>query len=177
MKNISVLYEFIDRAVRNRNYAANTAYGFKAALKRFEAAANEEEVASIEKFKAHLDQIYREVVTKNKDFTAESLAVYKTRVAKVINDYEQYGADPTKMASWVIKRSTPRAKRTVAESKSSHEVANNEQQELPVPSGMQKIEHPIRAGVKVVILLPSEVTVRDIEKVKKLLDLVEAKED
>lgn len=176
MKNIATLYEFIDRAVRNRNYAANTAYGLKAALKRFEAEANEEERASIEKFKAHLDQIYREVATKNKNFTAESLAVYKTRVAKIINDYERYGADPTKMAGWVIRKATPRTKRTSSRAEDTTRALGIDEGAPVVPSGMQKIEHPIRSGSKVIILLPAEVTAADIEKIKKLLDLVDIRE-
>ncbi len=176
MHKFSALYEFIDRAVKNRNYAPNTAYGLRAALKRFEMQANEEELSSTEKFKSRIDQIYREVVTKNKDFTAESLAVYKSRVIKVLNDFEKYGADPTKMANWTIKAATPRTKRTLRRGSGETSIEMFGQDNVVNAQSIQRIEHPLRPGAKVVIILPDDLTSADIEKVKKLLDLVTTKD-
>jgi hypothetical protein len=173
MHNIAYLYEFIDRAVRNRNYPQNTALGLKAALKRFEAEANEEERSSVEKFKDHLEQIYREVVLKNKDFNAESLRVYKSRVTRVINDFERYGIDPTKMANWTVK--VPVRDKTISSRKSKEKMIEDRSGDEPELTGTHRIEHPLSYG-KVVISLPKETTQKDIEKIKKLLDLVEVKE-
>lgn len=53
------LYEFVDRAVKSRKYPENTGYGLRAALKLFEGAVNEEESASLDKFKENLEQIYK----------------------------------------------------------------------------------------------------------------------
>lgn len=171
---IANLYEFVDRAVKNRNYPPNTAAGLKAALKRFEEQANEVEKASIETFREHLDQIYREVVTKNKNFTADSLAVYKSRVIKLLSDYQKYGVDPTKMASWPVK-TTPRHPKNDRHTQRHAKSHSSQENEIEMMLGTQKIEHPIRSGAKVVIFLPSDVTKTDIEKIKKLLDLVETK--
>ena len=103
MAKFNDLYEFIDRAVKNRKYPSNTALGLKAALKLFENEANDDEKNSLDKFKQNLDQIYHSVSIKNKDVTAGSLATYKSRVNKVLREFEQYGIDPTKMNNWSVK--------------------------------------------------------------------------
>ncbi|OHA84094.1 MAG: hypothetical protein A2937_02770 [Candidatus Yonathbacteria bacterium RIFCSPLOWO2_01_FULL_47_33b] len=108
MKKIQDLYEFIDRAVKSRKYPDNTGMALKTALKLFEAVLNEEERNSIDVFSKNIEQIYQNVFSKNKNFSASSLATYKSRVTKVLSDYEKYGVDPTKMANWspkVISRS------------------------------------------------------------------------
>src|SRR3989338_7606501 len=100
MKKIQDLYEFIDRAVKSRKYPDNTGMALKTALKLFEAVLNEEERNSIDVFSKNIEQIYQNVFSKNKNFSASSLATYKSRVTKVLSDYEKYGVDPTKMANW-----------------------------------------------------------------------------
>ena len=115
-KKIEDLYEFIDRAVRNRKYPSSTAQGLKAALRIFETELNDEERGSIDKIKENVDQIYHSVSLKNKNVAQSSLATYKVRLAKVIRDFEQYGVDPTKMNNWTVKpvvvRQAPRKKNT-----------------------------------------------------------------
>src|SRR3989344_23344 len=108
MKKIQDLYDFIDRAIKSRKYPKNTGMALKSALKLFEAGLNEEERGSIDEFKKNLEQIYQSVFSKHKDFSAASLATYKSRVIKALSDYEKYGIDPTKMANWspkIIRRS------------------------------------------------------------------------
>jgi hypothetical protein len=102
------LYDFIDRAVKSRKYPANTGGALKTALNLFEKELNDEEKDSIETFKNNLDAIYNSVFQHNKDFSATSLATYKSRVVKVLGDFEKYGTGPSKMANWspkVITRS------------------------------------------------------------------------
>jgi hypothetical protein len=64
---------------------------------------NEEEKNSLDKFKANIDQIYQSVFSKNKNMSDSSLATYKSRVLTVLNDYERYGKEPTKMLNWTRK--------------------------------------------------------------------------
>lgn len=97
------LYEFIDRAVKNRKYPTSTSHGLKAALRLFEAELNDDERVSLDKVKENIDQIYHSVSVKNKNMAASSLASYKVRLAKVIRDFEKYGIDPTKMNNWSVK--------------------------------------------------------------------------
>lgn len=100
MAKFNELYDFIDRAIKSRKYPENTGMSLKAALKLFDKELNDEEHASVDEFRKNINQIYQNVFTKSKDFTAASLATYKSRVIKVLNDYERYGVDPTKMANW-----------------------------------------------------------------------------
>jgi len=100
MKKYQDLYEFIDRAEKSRKYTSERATVLKSALRLFEKELNDEELNSFEKFKDNVDEIYRNVVSKNKNFSASSLATYKSRISTVINDFERYGVDPVKMVSW-----------------------------------------------------------------------------
>ena len=121
-KSFQTLYSFIESAVKSRKYPENSANGYRAALKLFEAELSEEELSSIQLFSDRLEQIYSSVFSKNQlKFSAGSLVTYKSRVMKVLSDYEKYGADPTKMASWnpqVIKRG-PRKKTELGDSTTS----------------------------------------------------------
>ncbi len=178
MDNFKVLNDFVDRAVRNRNYALNTAYGFKAALKLFEAVAHEDEKASLEKLEQRFEKMYEDVCRKNSDkMSAKTLEAYKIRVVKVLNDYKEYGVNPAKMASWPSKTIT-RAKRSVpAELKETAKpnTAPVDQVEN-IPIGAERLEWPLgRPGAKFVAYIPADVTEADIKKMKTLLDLVEVK--
>lgn len=112
-KVMDTLRDFIDSAERSRKYPTNTAVALKNALKLFEAELNEEEALSLDTFKDHLDQIYHSVFEKNKNrMSVGSLATYKARVNRVLGDYEKYGSDPTKFATWspAVKTRAPRRK-------------------------------------------------------------------
>ncbi len=100
MKKFEVLYDFVDKAIKSRKYPENTGISLKTALKLFEGESNEQELNSVDEFRKNLDQIYQSVFTKNKKLSAGALATYKSRVLKVLNDYEKYGVDATKMANW-----------------------------------------------------------------------------
>lgn len=103
MKKFKDLYDFIDRAIKSRKYPENTGISLKTALKLFENELKEQELNSIDEFRKNIDQIYQSVFVKNKNFSAGSLATYKSRVIKTLNDYEKYGVDATKMANWTPK--------------------------------------------------------------------------
>jgi len=111
MKKFTELYDFIDRAIKSRNYPENTGISLKTALKLFEKELNEEERNSISEFSKNIEQIYSSVCSKAKNFSAGSLATYKSRVIKVLTDYEKYGIDPTKMSGWPKKTISTRTKR------------------------------------------------------------------
>ena len=103
MENFSALYSFIDRASRSRKYAEATAYTLKAALKLYEAELNEDEKKDVDLFKKNFEQITRTVMGKNgQRFNASSLAAYKSRAYKVLNDFVKY-SDPIAMNSWTPK--------------------------------------------------------------------------
>lgn len=176
-KTLRSLYEFVERAQKSRKYPENTAQGLKVALKLFESVTNEEEKSSLDLFKKNLDQIYHDVTVKNgKDFSASTLSVYKSRVEKVIRDYEKYGIDPTKMASWspkVVKRK-PRKK---MEKKSDATQQGESDEIIPEASvGMHKLELSLRSGAKSIILVPKDMTSQEVEMFKSLLDSLVVKD-
>ena len=147
MKNFNSLYEFLDRAVKSRKYPPNTVLGLKTALKLFELELHEEEKSSIKKFKENLEQIYQNVCTKNgKKFSSDSLYTYKLRVTRVLNDYEKYGEDATKMAGWSPK--------LIIRQKKAKDVIRN------IPIGYSKVNV---AENRIHLYIPSELKDRLID--------------
>ena len=128
MKKFQDLYDFVDKAIRSRKYPDNTGATLKTALKLFDAELNEEERNSIDEFSKNIEQIYQGVFSKNKNFTASSLAVYKSRVLKVIADYKKYGVDATKMAGWSPK--------IVARSKKQFTISNEKRKNMDEESSL-----------------------------------------
>jgi len=162
MKSIKELYEFIEVATRNRKYPASTAQGLRAAVKLFDSELNDDERDSIDKVKANLDQIYQSVFAKNKNFTAASLATYRSRLLKVINDYEKYGTDPTKMANWnpkVVVRAPKKPKEATGSASAQNESAQNVDTSVGmgvIPANMHRLELALRPGVKFVVIVPQD---------------------
>jgi hypothetical protein len=172
-KNFQDLFEFIDRAVKSRKYPENTARGLKASLKLFEPVLNEEELQSLDVFEKNLDQIYHSVTLKNgKNFNASSLAVYKSRIIKIINDYKKYGLDPTKMASWTPKTIT-RSSRKKDSSSSPSTDDLPETSPSPISTNeMHKIELSLRpdSNKKFIIIVPRDITLVENSTIKAILD-------
>jgi hypothetical protein len=103
------LYDFVDFARANKKYPGSTANNLKSAIKIFEKELNAEELNSISMVEDSVGEIFRSLVIANKDKSIVSLNSYKARLLKVIKDYKKYGAEPSKMQSWVTKtrKSTP----------------------------------------------------------------------
>lgn len=183
MSEFNNLFNFVDRAVKNRNYAENTGWGFKAALRLFEKELNEEEKNSLGKFKDNLDRIYLSVARKNaNDFNAQSLLVYKNRVTKVLNDYENYGIDPTKMASWPRKNinRVPKTKSPkIKDNQYSSNKNNTERAYLGEEKTLENMHHiklALRPGVEFILIVPMDINKSESLVVKSVLDSI-VKED
>jgi len=171
------LLDFIDIAEKNREYPQGTALGRRAAVRLFDAELNGSERESLDTFKSYLDQIYQNVFNKNKSkMRAESLLTYKNRISALISDYEKYGTDPTKMASWdrpVRKRSARDNGKT--ENKTYGQDADPKQElESYKTIDMSRFELPLRAGVKAIILVPSNITKVEVIKIRKYIDFLES---
>lgn len=173
MSTIKDIYEFIDRAERSRKYPVSTAQGLKAAVKIFESELNEEERGSLDTFKQNIEQIYQSVFSKNKNLTASSLATYKSRVLKVIADYEKYGIDPTKMSNWTPKvvTRTKRSEKKAEVPDSSAGMASNGTGagEVAVPDGMHKIELSLRPNTKFVLIVPHDLKKTEVATINTIL--------
>lgn len=143
------LYDFLNKAVKSRKYAESNASGLRVALKLFEAELNEEELNSLDVFKKNIEQIYQNVFSKNKNFSAGSLATYKSRVLKVVNDYEKYGQDATKMANWFPKIIT-RVKKTSSSTKNSKD-SKEQASSVGEIDDSSVFVFPFTGGVKLII--------------------------
>lgn len=177
MTKINSLYEFVDKAIKNRKYPNATGFGLKAALKLFEAEANDEEKASLEKFKNNIGHIYQSISTKNKNITVSSLATYKSRVEKLVRDYEKYGIDPTKMNSWSTqpiirrKKSSPIVLESDVEQKSDTSVPASS-----IQGSMHRIELSLRPDVKFLVLVPRDIKKTEADILKGILESLVIKE-
>lgn len=175
MKKFQELYGFIEKAEKSRKYSPNTSRAYRVALKVFEEHINDDEANSIELFKKNINQINSIVFNTNK-FTSGSLAVYKSRVTKVIGDFENYGLDPVKMNSWTPNAVVPRIKRS--KKAEEHRIQNtdldtqkqNQQSTLISLPHTHKIELAIRKDVKCLIVVPEDMTKAECLRIKSLLD-------
>lgn len=131
MAQFQALSTFIDSAVRSRKYPEGTGVALKVALNLFESELNEEERESLDVFKGNFDQIYRSVCQKNSTrFSMGSLATYKSRIQRVLQDYDKYGIDPTKMANWSPKARAVRRKSSSVKLENNTPAANQNMPEI-----------------------------------------------
>ncbi|MFA5022165.1 MAG: hypothetical protein WC508_03740 [Patescibacteria group bacterium] len=169
MEKFESLYKFIESATKSRKYAENTASGLKAALKLFEAEINDDERESVEKFKNNLEQIYHNVFSKNSSkLSAASLATYKGRVMKVIDDFEEYGQDPAKMANWNPSRRIRSQNQTLKPQLKNNK--DNQVTETEVLTNRHRIDLNLRPGIRFTIDIPEDTSKDEIEKIKSILD-------
>ena len=169
MKGIQDLYDFVDRAAKSHNYPDNTAWSIKSALKKFEPLLNEEERTSVQKFKENLDPLTQKLFNKDKNTSAGSLATYKSRVHKVISEFEKYGTDASKMANWTVKTIIrPRKQQgqsKVAEGK--NEVSN---QIIAQQTGMARLELPLRPNMTFLLVVPQDISEQERTILKGIID-------
>lgn len=174
MKDISKLYEFIDVALKNRKYSANTAQGIRTALKLFDEVLNDDEKSSIDKFAENLDTIFMDVSEKNKTkFSAGSLATYKARVQKVLNEYNAYGTDTTKLNSWNPRRRTTKSTK-ITPKKTPQSSVNSEIEEIATQGQVGKKYHRInlslRDDAEFSLTVPRDLTSAESNIIKSILD-------
>ncbi len=177
MKQLTdALKDFITVAQKSRKYNPNSAAGLRTALRLFEKELNEEEKNSLQLFQENLEQIYQQVLNKNlSSYTAESLDVYKKRIARLLRDYGEYGIDPTKMAAWNPKvRRMKREKKAVVQDDWNKELVKEEQKQqggVVVPkTPMTKFELQLREGVVAMIYTPHDLSIEEAKKIRGYID-------
>ena len=177
MHKFSDLYDFIDFAKGNRKYPENTANGLKSALKIFEKELNIDELNSVDLVEDNIEEIFINVVGKNKDKNIGSLNTYKARVLKVIKDYQKYGANPSKIQGWTTKPSKitdiAHGKKDILDKEQDkNQTALSDHTNTPV----HKIELSLRDNIKSVIIIPKDVTPKEIKMIKGILDSLSVEE-
>ena len=171
MKKFSDLYEFIDFAKSNRKYPENTANGLKSALKIFEKELNIDELNSVDLVEDNIEEIFINVVSKNKNKGIGSLNTYKARLLKVINDYQKYGVNPSKIQGWTAKiNKAPvhkTSKKDIADKEEDkNQTALSDHTNTPV----HKIELSLRDNIKSIIHIPKDISPRETKMIKDILD-------
>ncbi len=171
------LKDFINTAQKNRKYASNTASGLRAALKLFEPQLNDQEREDVNVLKSNIEKIAGEVFAVNKSqFTANTINEYKRRVIKLLSDYESYGIDASKMASWnpATRNRIPGSKSTKKKGNLGKEdnVTREVEQDIPNLSSMNRMEITLRPGVKAIFMTPSDLNKEDYPKIKAYLDML-----
>lgn len=172
MNVIEELNKFLDIAVKNRKYSINTAYAIRAALNLFGQELNEDELNSYEVFKDRFDSIYESISRKNgSKFTASSLQTYRSRMEKVMSDYEQYGTDVNKLASW---NPPIRSKNLLAKVKKAPDVPDSNDSDnsdsgssnKSVFDGLDKREISTKQNSKIYIMYPPDYTYEDADEIE-----------
>ena len=168
------LYNFIDFAKSNRKYPSNTANGLKSALKIFEKELNIDELNSINLIEDNIDEIFINLVSKNKDKNIGSLTTYKARLLKIIHDYQRYGIDPAKMQNWTTKSyinvTHKLHKKEISDKvQDKQEIALSTTTDTPVDN-MHKIELFLRPNKKSLILIPRDITAEEAKTIKTIID-------
>jgi len=171
MKKFSDLYEFIDFAKSNRKYPENTANGLKSALKIFEKELNIDELNSIDLVEDNIEEIFINVVSKNKNKGIGSLNTYKARLLKVINDYQKYGVNPSKIQGWTTKinrTTTHKPHKKDMPDKESDKIQTDLSDSTNTP--VHKIELCLRGECKSVLIVPKDINAREAKMIKDILD-------
>ncbi|MEX2007218.1 MAG: hypothetical protein WD992_00400 [Candidatus Levyibacteriota bacterium] len=174
MDSLNSLYEFIDRAEKNRKYLANVAVNFRTPLRVIEKELSGEEKNSLESIKKNLDQIIAVIYSKSDNkLSAASLGVYKRRIHSLIKDYEEYGKDPSKMASWDRKISIRTPKEKTVKVLSSEKPVDSSTIALPSfdNNEFQAVDLMLTNG-KGRIIVPRDFTEDDAKKLKAQIDIL-----
>jgi len=169
----TILYDFIDFAQSNKKYLPSTANNLKSALKIFEKELNTEELKSIDMVENSIEEIFRSLVIANKNKSIISLNTYKARLLKVIKDYKKYGANPSKIQHWFIKtrKYTPLLIKKDKTDKNKINLSNHIN--TPVEN-YHKIELSLRDNVKSTLIIPKDISVKEVKVIKGVLDSLTA---
>jgi len=178
-KDLGSLYEFIERAKRDRKYAENTAFGRKAALQLYELELSEDEKKSIDLIYERLDRISQAVFSKNsKKFSSSTLAVYKRRVKNLIDDYRKFGTSAEGMAAWSTNRKTRTQNKSTAEAMGSNPVTLEEALMVPArpapiftnSTSTHDLNVQLRPDLRLTLSLPYDLAPKEASRLKLLID-------
>ena len=165
------LYDFIDFARGNRKYAENTANGLKSALKIFEKDLTLDELGSVDLIEDNIEEIFINIVAKNKDKNIGSLNTYKARLLKVIKDYQKYGINPSKIQGCVAKKHTVNTHRLV---KKDTQDKNTDNMEITLSNDtntpVHKIDLSLRPSMRTTIIVPRDINQREAKTIKDIID-------
>jgi len=162
MDNFKTLYGFLEFSKNNKKYTEPVANNIKSALKIFEKELTEEEANSIDLAQQNIEEIFLGVISHNKQKSIASLNAYKARVIRVIQDYQKYGKNPSKIQTWEPKerKSTPPLN---LKDKKDKDLS------LPINTRVNKVKLSFKNGV-VQISMPTEISQAEAQRIKYIID-------
>ena len=164
---LSEVFEFLDVASKKNFFNENTIQSRRVACNKFFEILDEDQ-QNVEYVNSNLDVIKARFTNRYKDIRGNTVEQYARRVMLVMNDFTAWKAD---RAAW---------ERDVAARQSSRAASDDEKSpraEKPkaapaasaVPRGEDLGTHtvtiPLPAGSKVVVTLPRELLVKDLQRV------------
>lgn len=173
--NLNAVLNFISAARKSRKYPARTAENLKYALRLIEDQITPEEHESTKLLLDNIDKIFHEYYAKNQArLSATSLEVYKSRVRKVLREFNEYGTNPAKMASW-----NPVLRTRKSKENSSMQVGGKANIETDffapgVSENTTRFELPLENNRKVVFLTPKDINQQEIFKMGKYLEFLKS---
>lgn len=170
---ITNLLDFIEAAEKSRKYPKNTASARRSAVRFFEEGLNEQEKESLETLKKNLEQISQNIFNKNKSsMNVKSLLTYKNRFTALIKDYEKYGINPAMMANWnrPLRKISVRGEKPKENTARDVRVRESDHADIEI----SRFELPLGPGVKAIILVPSDITKNEVNKVRKYIDFLDS---
>ena len=173
MATINDLYSFIDRAQRDRKYLPNTATSLRSPLRLIDPELTEDEKNSLEKLVSNLDQIFHIIFSKNSKISAASIETYKSRINRLISDYEKYGKDPSKMAGW-NPEVTPRkgsGGREKLEKRNVNKETHSPMEDFLEPE-QNKVELSLGPGKKAIIITPREMDKKEYAQLQAYIEFL-----
>lgn len=163
MNAIQTLLDFISAAERSRKYLPKMAANRKTPLRVIEPILTEDEKTSITVLKDNIDNIFQALFAKNPSkMSATSMNIYKSSVKKLIDDYENYGIDQKKMASWQP-NFTPKRTSQAQRRPNVNRIPETFVSEQESSSDLIRSEIPLGGNRKVIILGPDPTTLSDDE--------------
>jgi hypothetical protein len=142
---------------------------------------NDAERANPDVLLENIDNIAGDIYAKQADenITVTTLVVYKRRIRKLVTDYQEYGTSPEKMAGWNPRRTAPamRPKRPAVLLQPARVSETNQAGVAPLERAdtgvvMNRSEISLRPNLRIALELPADMTEKEAEKIKQLIDIM-----
>lgn len=159
MDTFSILQSFINESAQQGVYSKNVTHSVGTAFRMFMDVSTKEERLSLDRFFANLDDIAARL-EKRKGLRQSSVLTYKSRIYRLLHDYSLHQSRVSKSPSV-----SPSKQGRLKGVSSVESVQSKSRSSIP-----HRVELNLRGGSKCIVIVPSDVTKAEVEKVKRVLD-------
>jgi hypothetical protein len=177
-QDLKQLKEFVQKAEKLGKYPHNTSVGMLGAIKVVEDGLVPEEPSTMDYLNDHLEEVFHRQMDRI-NLTSQSVQTYIARVRRAIGDFESYGRDPKALLAWkprVVQRASRSRKDDskpeipIASPADSY-LLHAQQTALSGSANLKNLVWSLRHNLNIMIQLPTDLNVRDVERLNKLLRL------